>query len=218
GGAQYGLVSAREALTYSYNVSADAFYKQILNQNPAEQFLTKMNLPLAEDDPFNAALALGGMRHGITVEQNTAAFATFGNDGSFAESYMIEKITDSNGDVIFEHEPDPVEVFSPQTAYLTYDMMRDVVRSGTGTYVMSHLKHGGVDWAGKTGTSQNYWDAWFVGSNPNVIMGVWLGYKSPSSIYCAGCSLSYSQRTQNLWAQVMNAVTDLNPELLAPQE
>src|SRR5699024_8512230 len=68
GGAQYGLVSAREALTYSYNVSADAFYKQILNQNPAEQFLTKMNLPLAEDDPFNAALALGGIRHGIIGE------------------------------------------------------------------------------------------------------------------------------------------------------
>ena len=66
---------------------------------------------------------------------------------------MIEKITDSDGNVIYEHESEQVEVFSAQTAYLTIDMMRDVIRRGTAAYLPSRLKYGGVDWAGKTGTS-----------------------------------------------------------------
>lgn len=218
GGAYYGLVSAREALAYSYNVSAAEFYKKILDQNPAGQFLTKMGIPLSEEEQQNPSLALGGMEYGVTVEQNTAAFATFSNGGYYVKPYMIEKIVDSNGNVIYEHEPEREEVFSPQTAYLTIDMMRDVLRSGTATFVNSRLKYGGVDWAGKTGTSNDYHDAWFVATNPNVTMGVWLGYETPSSIYCAGCSLSYSQRTQNLWAQLVNVATDINPELLAPKE
>lgn len=217
-GAYYGLVSAREALAYSYNVSTVEFYKQILGQNPAGQFLTKMGIPLSEEEQQNPSLALGGMEHGVTVEQNTAAFATFSNGGEYVEQYMIEKIVDSNGNVIYEHEPEPETVFSPQTAYLTIDMMRDVLRSGTATFVPSRLKYGGVDWAGKTGTSDDYHDAWFVGTNPNVTMSVWLGYKTPSSIYCASCSLSYSQRAQNLWVQLINVATDVNPELLAPKE
>src|SRR5690625_2660513 len=216
GGAFYGLVSAREALTYSYNVSTVEIYKKIVGTNPAEKFLAKMGIPLSEDLQYDPSIALG--TNNVTVEQNTNAFATFSNGGKFVQSYMIEKITDSNGNVIYEHEPEPVDVFSSQTAYLTIDMMRDVVRSGTAASLPSRLKHGGVDWAGKTGTSDDYEDAWFIGTNPNVTLGVWLGYDTPSSIYCAGCSLSYSQRTQYLWAQLINAVSDIDPELVAPKE
>lgn len=218
GGASYGLVSAREALAYSYNVSAVEVYRKILGQNPAKQFLMKMGIEVSKGDQEQPALALGGMDNGMTVEQNTNAFATFSNGGDYISSYMIEKITDSEGNIIYEHEPEPVEVFSPQTAYLTIDMMRDVIRQGTAGYLPGHLQYRGVDWAGKTGTSNEYKDAWFVGTNPNVTMGVWIGYDTPSSIYCSGCSLSYSQRTQNLWAQLMNAATEVNPELLAPKE
>lgn len=216
GGAYYGLVSAREALTYSYNTSTAEIYKKILHEKPEEKYLKKMGISLPENLIGDPSIALG--TNNVTVEQNTNAFSTFGNGGKFNKSYMIEKITDSDGNIIYEHEPDPVEVFSAQTAYLTIDMMRDVIRSGTGAYVPSQLKYGGVDWAGKTGTSQEYRDAWFVGTNPNVTVGVWLGYDTPSSIYCSGCSLSYSQRTQKIWAQLVNAATDINSDVMAPKE
>ena len=218
GGAYYGLVSAREALTYSYNVSADIIYKKILGNNPGKEYLMKMGFELSEAEQVNVSMALGGMDHGVSVEQNTNAFATLSNKGKYIPSYMIEKITDSDGNVIYEHESEPVEVFSPQTAYLTIDMMRDVIRQGTAAYLPDHLQYRGVDWAGKTGTTNKYKDAWFVGTNPNVTMGVWIGYDTPASIECSSCSLSYSQRTQNLWAQLMNAATEVNPELMAPKE
>src|SRR5699024_6203984 len=218
GGTFYGLVTAREALTYSYNVSADIIYRKILGENPAEKYLSKMNIPLNQDLQQDASVALGS--NNVTVEQNTNAFATLSNGGKFAEAHMIDKITDMDGNVIYEHEVNPIEVFSEQTAYLTIDMMRDVVRSGTGAYIQGKFSRGGVDWAGKTGTSQKYKDAWFVGTNPNVTLGVWLGYNTPSSINnCTNCGgLSYSQRTQSLWLSLINAATDVNPDLVAPQE
>src|SRR5699024_1078985 len=201
GGAYYGLVSAREALASSYNVTAVEVYKQIVNENPAKNYLEKMGFTkLNREQQQNPSLALGTMGKGITVEENANAFATFSNGGEYIESYMIEKITDSDGNVIYEHEVDPVEVFSPQTAYLTIDMMRDVLRAATASSLPRRLQPGGVDWAGKTGTTDDYWDAWSVGTNPNVTVGTWIGYNTPSSIYCSTCSLSYSKRNQYLWA------------------
>lgn len=218
GGAYNGLVTAREAVTYSYNVSTIEVYKSILGQNPADKFLKKMNIPLTKELEQDPSVGLGS--NNVTVEQNTNAFTTFSNGGEFVEAYMIEKIVDSDGNTIYEHEPEPVKVFSKQTSYLMIDIMRDVVSQGTGAYVPSRLKHGGVDWAGKSGTSQDYQDAWFIGTNPNITMGVWLGYNTPSSIYsCGDCGgLSYSQRTQQLWVNLMNAVSDVKPELMAPSK
>lgn len=218
GGASYGLVSAREALAKSYNVPAFQTYEKILSENPVKKYLRKMGITsLDESDEHNPALSLGGMKYGMTVEENVNAFATLGNDGNFVDAYMIEKITDSDGEVIYEHEVEQVEVFSPQTAYLTLDMMRDVIKSGTGSYLPSQLKHGGVDWAGKTGTSQDYEDAWFVGINPNVSLATWIGYDDPASIYCSNCSLSYSQRNMKLWAELINHAADIDPELVTPE-
>ena len=217
-GSYYGLVSAREALTHSYNVSADSIYRKILGENPGKKYLMKMGIPLSEEEQEYASIALGGLTYGMTVEQNTNAFATLSNKGKYVSSYMIEKITDSDGNIIYEHEKDPVKVFSPQSSYLTLDIMRDVISIGTAGSLPSRLKYGGVDWAGKTGTSNDYRDAWFVGTNPNVTLGTWIGYDTPSSIYCSGCGLSYSQRNQYLWANFINALTDINPELMAPKE
>ncbi|QKY69716.1 transglycosylase domain-containing protein [Lentibacillus sp. CBA3610] len=219
GSGYYGLVSARTALANSYNVSTIDIYDRFNEQDPVSEFLEPMGITsIGENEYANLSLSIGATTTGITVEENVNAFATLGNQGQFADGYMIEKITDQDGDVIFEHEPDPVDVFSPETAYLTIDVMRDVLDQGTGTYVQSQINNKNVDWAGKTGTSQDYKDAWFVGVNPNVSMGVWLGYDDEHSIQCPSCSLSYSQRTQQLWAQLINAASDINPELVAPEE
>src|SRR5699024_9795781 len=134
---------------------------------------------------------------------------------------MIEKITTQNGDIVYEHETDPVKVFSPETAYLTTDMLRDVLNYGTARNLKSQLKHSGVDWAGKTGTSQEHRDAWFIGYNPNITFGVWTGYQTPYDINknCSNCPLQgHSNRIQKLWTELANGAIDTNPDLVAPEK
>ncbi|MEH7374701.1 transglycosylase domain-containing protein [Neobacillus drentensis] len=209
-----GLVSARYALAKSYNVPAVKLYKSIVDQRPAK-YLEKMGFTsLRKDDYTNLATSIGSMTNGVTIEENTNAFSTFANDGKFIDAYMIDKIVDKNGKVIYQHEVKPVNVFKPQTAYLTIDMMRDVVKMGTAAGVRSKLNFS-ADWAGKTGTGNQYIDSWFVASNPNVTFGLWRGYDTPKSLQTSG--MSYSSRTNNLWAQLMNAAYKIKPDLIAPK-
>ncbi|MDQ0272138.1 transglycosylase domain-containing protein [Cytobacillus purgationiresistens] len=210
-----GLVSARYALEMSYNVPAVKLYKDIVGQRPAT-YLEKMGFTsLVDVDYTNLAASIGSLEHGVSVEENTNAYTTFANGGKFVDAYMIEKITDKEGNPIFEHKVEPNDVFSPQTAYLTLDMMRGVLNSGTATSVKSRLKFGS-DWAGKTGTGNNFEDSWFVASNPNVTFGIWTGYDTPKSLKTGG--LNYSLRTNYLWADLMNAAYDINPKLVDPSE
>src|SRR5699024_11468639 len=97
-------------------------------------------------------------------------------------------------------------------------MMRDVLTEGTGTFIPSQLNNSNVDWAGKTGTPDDYHDAWLVGVNPNVTLGTWIGYETQASIWCDNCTYSYSQRNQQLWANLINETSAINPELMAPTE
>ncbi|GAB3065408.1 transglycosylase domain-containing protein [Virgibacillus ainsalahensis] len=216
-GTHYGLVPARKALYNSYNNSTARIYEQIMAGNPVEKYLEKMGITsLGENEYANPSLSIGGTTNGITVEENVNAFATFGNNGKFADAYMIEKITTEDGETIYEEESEPVEVFSPQTAYLTVDMMRDVMDKGTGTYVNTQLANPGVDWAGKSGTAQNWKDVWFVGTNPNVTFGTWMGYRFEDSLYRSSDPQGHSHRVQRFWAQLINNAAEVNPELVTP--
>ncbi|MEH7115318.1 transglycosylase domain-containing protein [Neobacillus niacini] len=210
-----GITSARYALKKSYNVPAVKLYKDIIGQQPAK-YLEKMGFTsLRSEDYTNLSTSIGSMKNGVTVEENTNAFGTFANEGKFIDAYMIEKIVDKDGNVIYQHEVKPVDVFKPQTAFLTLDMMRDVINSGTAQGITSKLKFK-ADWAGKTGTGHEYNDNWFVATNPSVTFGIWNGYDTPKSLLTGG--MSYSQRTNNLWAELINAAYDIKPELISPQE
>ncbi|SER94811.1 penicillin-binding protein [Gracilibacillus ureilyticus] len=217
-GRYYGLVSVREALYKSHNISALQVYSKIIDQNPVEKYLEKMGFEaLSHEDGAsdyeNMSITLGSTLYGVTVEENTNAYATFGNGGNFVDGYMIEKIETKDGEVIYQHESKPVEVFSPQTSYLTIDMMRDVLTTGTGTAARSALNNPSVDWAGKTGTSNDWRDTWFVATNPNVTLGSWMGYD-----YNQTLDQGYSTRNNVYWAQLVNAATEIRPELLAPSQ
>ncbi|MBM7597673.1 penicillin-binding protein [Virgibacillus halotolerans] len=217
GGGSYGIVSARTALANSYNRPALAAYMKVINDNPAKEYLEKMGMStLTEGDYVYPSLALGAMEKGVTVEENTNAFSTLGNNGKFVDAYMIDKITTKSGDVVYEHKTKATDVFTPQTTYLTIDMMRDVIKNGTGSYLTSQLNNNNVDWAGKTGTTDDYWDAWFIGTNPNVTFGTWIGYDTPHDIRYDGAALTYSQRNLKLWAELMNSAAEINPELVTP--
>ncbi|GAA0455998.1 transglycosylase domain-containing protein [Alkalibacillus silvisoli] len=216
---QRGLVDARSALADSDNVPIARLMINIIQQddNPA-RFLEGMGISDGENVPSNV---LGGSPY-LTVEQNVAAYATFTNEGDYVEPYMIEKIVDREGEVVYEHETDREEVFSAQTSYLMLDMMRDVINSGTATYVNSILNHSGVDWAGKTGTSDQFEDAWFVASNPNVTMGTWMGYYAHDHVVDRSVlrldQSNYSRNNLRFWSELVNAATEAEQEFIATDE
>lgn len=217
GGSYTGVTTAREALKNSYNIPAALFYMKIINNRPAS-YLEKMGFStLTEGDYSNPAMSLGAMTNGVTVEENVNAFGTFANSGDFIDAYMIDKIVSKDGKVIYQHKVKPVDVFSPQAAYLTLDMMRDVVNSGTAASVRNRLAFSS-DWAGKTGTSQNYQDAWFVATNPNVSFGTWLGYDTPKSLQGTYNGLEYNKRNMYYWADLINAAYKVEPKLVDPDK
>ena len=215
-GRYYGLVTAREALAKSHNVSAVKVYKDIIGQRPAA-YLEKMGFSsLVEEDYQNYSTALGSLKYGATVEENVNAFTTFANEGKFIDSYMIDRIEDHQGNIIYEHKVESADVFSPQTAFLTIDMMREVFRTGTASSVPNMLKFS-TDWAGKTGTSNDYKDSWLVASNPNVTFGTWIGYDQPKSLYSKAYG-DYNVRNYKIWSMLINGAYDVNPELINPKE
>ncbi|WP_081988464.1 transglycosylase domain-containing protein, partial [Halobacillus sp. BBL2006] len=209
----HGLVSARYALAKSYNIPAVKQYSKIVNKDPVKNYLEKMGVEkLQSGDHINYSMALGSfVGHGMTVEENTNAYATFANSGNFVDAYMIDKIETKDGEVIYEHETEKTKVYSPQAAYLTIDMMRDVLKYGTGSGIRRQLTNPGVDWAGKSGTSQKRRDSWFVATNPNVTVSMWTGFGEEQDI-----GRGYSSRTQAIWADVVNAASKVKPEVMVP--
>ncbi|MDQ0255007.1 penicillin-binding protein [Evansella vedderi] len=213
-----GFMTAREALQRSRNIPAVREAAKIphdVRRSTLGNFGLESFFP--DDSSFpHEATALGTLN--LTVEATTNAYSVFANEGHYIESYMIERIETSNGEVIFEHESETNEVLSPQTNYLMIDMMRDVIyRSpGTATGIPSLLNFS-ADWAGKTGTSNDFVDSWFVAFNPNVSLGVWIGYDDTRlRVEQNYQGLTYGQRTQRLWAALANAAYEVNPDLMAP--
>ncbi|MDP4163736.1 MAG: transglycosylase domain-containing protein, partial [Bacillota bacterium] len=211
-----GLVTARTALAKSLNVPAVKLYTDIVGDRPAK-YLKKMGFTtLDAEDYTNLATSIGSLKKGVTIEENTNAFSTFANGGKFIDAYLIDKILDKNGNVIYMHKTQPVTVFTPQTAYLTLDMMRDVIKKGTAAGIKNKLAFHS-DWAGKTGTGVEFHDSWFVAFNPNITFGIWTGYDTPKSLETKN-GLSYSQRTNYLWANLMNAAYRKKPKLIASKK
>ncbi|QZT35061.1 transglycosylase domain-containing protein [Caldalkalibacillus thermarum TA2.A1] len=209
----HGLVTVRKALEQSYNIPAIKAMEMARNHNSEAvlDYLHKMNLTMFKEEHLHELSgAIGGGGWNVSVEALTAAFATFANEGKYLKPYMIERIETMDGETVYEHQPEPVEIFSPQTAFLITDMLRDVVRSGTASRIGRRL--GSLDVAGKTGTTSDAYDYWFVGYTPQISLGLWRGYERNDSL--AG---KYSERHQELWAQLIQTVRDIRPELVDAQ-
>lgn len=212
---ELGIISARDALTTSQNLSTIRLYDLIMDRKPT-QFLTKMGFEHIDEAEYaNHALSIGGMTNGATLEENTNAFGTFANNGQFIDAYMIEKIEDVDGNVIYQHEVEPVPVFSAATSYIITDMLRDVMSDGTAKLAKARLKFQS-DFGAKTGTTQNHNDSWLVGYNPNISLGVWLGYGDDTqTLYYMNNRYNHpSVRINMLWSNMMNAMYDVNSELV----
>jgi penicillin-binding protein 1A len=134
-------------------------------------------LGLTSEIPPYHSIALG--TPDVSVYEMVGAYSTFANKGVRTEPIFITRIEDKNGIVLYEKIPKKMEVISEETAYLMLELLKGVVDHGTG--VRLKLKYGFTQAiAGKTGTTQNHSDGWFMGITPELVSGVWVGCEDRS--------------------------------------
>ena len=196
----YGPTTLREALAHSRNIVTVKLVDSI-GVDGITSF--SKNAGIESNMPRDLSIALGSMS--LTPLELTSAFSAFANSGKRFKPISIKYITDSKGAVLEENLPDGYELMSPVIASQITSMLRDVITYGTG--MRANI---GRAAAGKTGTTSDYKDAWFVGYTPQLIAGVWIGYddmrKSLGSTEVGG------RAAAPVWANFMkNALADLPP-------
>ncbi|MGO4937012.1 transglycosylase domain-containing protein [Fundicoccus sp. Sow4_H7] len=213
-------MTARTALYRSDNIPAVRIYEELLNRGiPIIDYLNRMGFDTVdsytETDTQNLSFSLGGVSNGPTVFEETRAFTTFANNGQYIDGYYIERIEDSYGNIVYQHDNEPIEVFSEDTNYLIVDMLRDTNVEGTGRTAGSEMAMGG-DWIAKSGISEYSKDVWYIASTPAITIGSWIGYDSRYYEYTIDVNDGYdreSVRSQRYWARVVNDLYALRPEI-----
>jgi len=163
----YGPTTLREALTYSRNVVTVKLVNDVGIDNVLEFART---IGIQSDMPRDLTIALGSLS--LTPFDLALSYSVFANGGMKVKPVAVKYITDSKGRILESNDPEAEQVISPQTAFLITSMMEDVVNNGTGW----RAKKLGRPVAGKTGTTNEYRDAWFVGFTPNLVSVVWVGF------------------------------------------
>jgi len=166
-----GIVTIQRALELSINIPAVKTYTMIGGATVID-FARRCGLtgPL----PPYPSIALGAA--GVSPMEMTAAYNVFANQGVYSKPRLISKITDATQKVLEENYPELSEATTAQTAYLLTHVMEGVIDRGTG--FTAHTLPGAF--AGKTGTTNGFTDAWFMGFSPEYTVGVWVGYDDPS--------------------------------------
>ncbi len=165
-----GYETMRWGLTHSVNVMTGRMtISDIAPPRQVVKIAQRMGIH-SHLDPY-PAIALGTSE--ITPLEITSAYGTFPNGGVHIEPISILKIEDNNGIVIEEFKPEYVQAITPETASIMVNLMEGVVSSGTGAGVRRYFQYPA---AGKTGTTQDFSDAWFVGYTPELVAGVWVGF------------------------------------------
>ncbi len=162
----YGPTSIRTALTHSRNVVTIK-----LLQNTGVQKAIDLARQMGIKSPMSENLSIALGSSGLTLYELVSAYAIFANQGKKVEPVAVRHIINRNDEVIYRATPSEIQVISPGVAYLITSMLQSVVQRGTATKV----KVLGRPVAGKTGTTNNFVDAWFMGFTPEIVTGVWVG-------------------------------------------
>ena len=198
-----GLTTLREGLKRSLNLISIRMVQQKLApadqiKNTAERM--KFTTPILPVD----AIALGVSE--VYPIEIIAAYAAYANSGVYSKPFAISRIEDRFGNIIAEYYPEQEEVLNERTAYVVTSLMESVVNGGTGSrsrWAYSFRRPA----AGKTGTSQDYRDAWFVGFTPQIVAGTWFGIDGPP-IVSLGEKQFGNLAALPVWAKFMKAAHD----------
>ena len=187
-----GMTTIRTAIEDSNNIVALKCFQKEGMEKVWEQLHQFGISTLTEDDKVEA-LALGGTAGGVTNLELTAAYGTIGRGGAYREPVYYTKVIDRNGDVLLENVQETHQAVSPGTAALLTDAMTGVLGSGTGAYANFE----NMSLAGKSGTTSEGRDCWFVGYSPYYTCGVWGGYDDNTE-------QESSKYVQEIWKSVMS--------------
>jgi penicillin-binding protein 1A len=191
-----GPITIRNALKKSINLVAIQVIRDIGEQNVVD-LARRMGLR-HQLNPV-PSLAIGSCE--ATLMEMTTAYSIFANGGRKLKPYFIEQIVDKNGRTLEEHTPEEETVLTPQTAFLMTSLLHTVVTSGTAASIpgMGFTRPA----AGKTGTTNDYSDAWFVGFTPQAVCGVWTGVDERLSM---GYGVTGTMAAIPIWVKTMKAL------------
>jgi penicillin-binding protein 1A len=169
----YGPTILRTALVNSRNLVTIKVLKDIGVDYAADYAI---NMGITSSLARDLSMALGSS--GVTLLEIVRGYGVFANNGKKADPFFIKKIVDRTGHIVEEHKPRVEQVIDPRIAYITSHLLQDVVKRGTGWRV----RELGRPVAGKTGTTNDLKDAWFMGFTPSIVAGVWVGFDDLSKL------------------------------------
>lgn len=198
----YGNITVTRALNISSNAATVNVLKMV-GLDRSYNFLTEKlnfkNLDPEQDRKNLAGLSIGGFYGGATVQEMTASYQMFCNGGYYYEPYTYYYVTDSDGNIILDNRDrgKPDQIISGETSTIMNRLLYDVVNSG-GEALGYRAKISGWDIIGKTGTTDNSCDNWFVGASPYAVAGIWTGHKTSSPI-----AIDEQGKCGYLWRDIM---------------
>lgn len=204
-----GPISLRTALAKSKNVVAIRVLQAITPAYAQDYVTSRFGFDPAKNPPY-LTLALGS--GGVTPWQMASAYSTFANGGYRIYPYIVKEIRDANGNVIAKANPvqagtdSAKRVLDPRNAFLMDMMLKDVVRRGTAAKAMALGRH---DLGGKTGTTNDFVDAWFCGYQPSLVAITWVGYDQPRKL---GSGEFGAQLALPIWMDYMRVALKDTPE------
>ncbi|MCK0470425.1 transglycosylase domain-containing protein [Halalkalibacter sp. APA_J-10(15)] len=177
GDQEYGHVPILTAFKHSYNTPAVRLLHQIGIQH-AFTYLEPFSFSRVVSDDYVPGAALGGLTYGVSPLELTQAYTTFATDGAFTQSYGIRAVKDQEGTILYSWEQESEQVWSSSTNQKMRSLLDEVITSGTGRQANITASYRG----GKTGTTDEYRNLWFVGLTDQYTAGVWIGNDDNQSI------------------------------------
>lgn len=186
-----GMTTVRDAIAVSGNVIALKVF-QMAGVDTVWKYLEDFGITTLKEEDRNEALAIGGTHNGVTNLEMTAAYNAIANDGNYVKPYFYTTVVDRNQKVILSNEHQMHQAVSKETADLLTSAMEDVITSGTG----KDCAVKGITLAGKSGTTNDNRDLWFMGFSSYYTCGIWGGYDDNSS-------QSNGSYVKKIWQDVM---------------
>ena len=190
------VLTLREGLRMSSNRAA----VQLLTTVGLRQTMKSARGFGFDDLPAVPSVALGSGE--VTLTAITAAYGAFANNGEIFHPHLVRRVVDRDGTLLYENQDMPQRAIRPVTAYLMADMLRGVIDGGTG-YGVRQMGFS-LPAGGKTGTTNDFKDAWFIGFTPSLVTGVWVGYDQPQTIRRNGYA---AELAVPLWTRFMKVAT-----------
>jgi penicillin-binding protein 1A len=196
-----GLINLNTALTNSVNVAAVKLIQDVGVEKVID-FTEKLGISTFTDDDGlddHYSLALGGLNRGVTPIEMASAYSVFANKGIYTEPHAITEVYDKHDNLIYEAQPESKMVMSAENSYLITSMLKSVVDNGTGRRAQMNR-----DVGGKTGTTNDYTDAWFVGFTSQIATSVWIGEDTNRSMEYDVKTVGSGEAAQ-IWGDYMRA-------------